>query len=171
MKKVFKTIGWLLLIALVVIQFFHPPKNIHEGDQPNAISKLHSTPGDVKLILKKACDDCHTNNTVYPWYSKIQPVDWWLNDHIVEGKGHLNLDELASRPAWLRYHKMEEVVEVVKEGGMPLDSYTWTHKDAILTQEEKDKLTGWAEAIMNEMKQNFPADSLVRPKRPQQPRS
>jgi hypothetical protein len=171
MRKFFKTLGWLLLIALIVIQFFHPKKNIHEGEQPNALAKLHAVPADVKVILKKACTDCHTNNTVYPWYSKIQPVDWWLNDHVVEGKNQLNLDELASRPAWLRYHKLEEVIEQVKEGKMPIDSYTWTHKDARLTDEEKAKLTGWAQGIRDEMKQNFPADSLVRPKRPEKPKS
>ena len=171
MRKVFKAVGWLLLIVLIVIQFFHPKKNIRQGEQPNALAKLHAVPADVKVILKKACDDCHTNNTVYPWYSKIQPVDWWLNDHVVEGKNHLNLDELASRPAWLRYHKLEEVIEQVKEGKMPIDSYTWTHKDAILTDEEKAKLTGWAQGIRDEMKQNFPADSLVRPKRPEKPKS
>lgn len=171
MKKVFKTIGWLILIALIAIQFFHPQKNIHAGEQTAALSKLHSVPDDVKVILKKACDDCHTNNTVYPWYSKIQPFHWWLNDHIVDGKRHLNLDSLAAKPAWLRYHKMEEVIEQVKEGKMPIDSYTWTHKDAILTEEEKSKLTGWAQGIMDQMKQTLPADSLKRPQRPQQPRS
>jgi transposase len=171
MKKLFKTIGWILLIALAAIQFFHPKKNVAEGDQKNALAKQHAVPDDVKVILKKACDDCHTNNTVYPWYSKIQPVHWWLNNHIVEGKKHLNMDELGSRPAWLRYHKLEEIIEEVKEGNMPLDSYTWTHKEAILTAEEKAKLTAWAQGAMDEMKQRFPADSLVRPKRPEQPKS
>jgi len=171
MKKFLKAVGWLLLIALIIIQFIHPKKNIHEGEQSNTLVKLHAVPADVKVILKKACDDCHTNNTIYPWYSKIQPVDWWLNDHIVEGKNHLNLDELGSRPAWLRYHKLEEIIEQVKEGKMPINSYMWTHKDAILTQEEKTKLTGWAQAIRDEMKQNLPADSLVRPKRPEKPKS
>jgi len=170
MRKVFKTIGWLLLIVLVAIQFFHPNKNIQQGDQFKAIAKLHAVPDDVKVILKKACDDCHTNNTVYPWYSKIQPVDWWLNNHVVDGKRHLNLDSLGAKPAWLRYHKMEEIIEQVKEGGMPLDSYTWIHKDAILTNDEKAKLTDWAQSIMDEMKQTLPADSLIRPKRPEQPK-
>lgn len=168
MKKVLKTTGWLLLIALIGIQFFHPAKNIHAGAQPNTLAKIHPVPDDVKMILKKACDDCHTNNTVYPWYTKIQPVHWWLHDHIVEGKEHFNLDELAARPAWLRYHKMEEVVEQVKDGKMPIDSYTWIHKDAVLTEEEKAKLTGWAQGVMDEMKQTLPADSLKRPKRTQQ---
>jgi hypothetical protein len=66
---------------------------------------------------------------------------------------------------------MEEVVEQVKKGEMPIDSYTWTHKEAILTQDEKAKLTGWAQGIMDEMKQTLPADSLKRPVRPQQPKS
>lgn len=171
MKKLLKTIGWLLLVALIAIQFFHPEKNINEGDQQNAITKLHPAPDDVKSILKKACDDCHTNNTVYPWYSKIQPVDWWLNDHVIDGKKHFNLDELGARPAWLRYRKMEELIDEVKEGKMPLDSYTWVHTDAKLTADEKSKLTGWARSIMDEMKRTFPADSLVRPKRPQAPKS
>jgi hypothetical protein len=92
MRKFFKAIAWLFLIALIVIQFFHPKENSSAGDQPNALAKRHAIPEDVQVILKKACDDCHTNNTVYPWYSKIQPVDWWLNDHIVEGKQHFNLD-------------------------------------------------------------------------------
>ena len=171
MKKVLKTIGWLLLIVLVIIQFFHPKKNIHPGDQQYALAKLHAVPDDVKTILKKACDDCHSNNTVYPWYSKIQPVDWWLNNHVVDGKRHLNLDSLGAKPAWLRYHKMEEVKEQVEKGEMPINSYTWTHKDAILTAEEKSKLTSWAQGIMDQMKQTFPADSLKRPQRPQPPKS
>ena len=171
MKKVFKPIGWLLLITLILIQFFHPKKNIHEGDQSKALAKLHSVPDAVNVILKKACNDCHSNSTIYPWYSKIQPVDWWLNNHVVDGKRNLNFDSLAAKPAWLRYHKMEEVVEQVKKGEMPIDSYTWTHKDAILTQVEKEKLMGLAQGIMDEMKQKLPADSLVRPKRPEPPKS
>jgi hypothetical protein len=166
MKKIFKVIGWLLLIALIIIQFFHPKKNIHEGDQPKALAKLHTVPADVNVILKKACYDCHSNNTVYPWYSKLQPVDWWLDDHIVEGKRELNLDELGGRPAWLRYFKLDKVIDEVKEGKMPLNSYTWIHKDAILSDDEKAKLTGWAEGIRKEMEQQYPADSLKRPERP-----
>jgi hypothetical protein len=168
MRKFFKTLGWILLLAFIAIQFFHPKKNKSEGEQPNAFAKLYPVPDDVKVILKKACDDCHSNNTVYPWYSKIQPVDWWLNDHIVEGKKHFNMDELGKAPIWRHYDKMKDVIDEVKEGNMPLDSYTWIHKDAILTADEKAKLTTWANGIMKEMEIKFPADSL---KRPQQPKS
>ena len=171
MKRVGKVIGWILLFTFIVIQFFHPKKNIHSGDQPNALAKHHPPPADVNAILKKACNDCHSNNTVYPWYSKLQPVDWWLDGHIRDGKRGFNLDELGARPAWLRYRKMEEFKEQIEEGKMPLNSYTWIHKDAILTADEKEKLTHWAQDIMDEMKQTLPADSLKRPQRPKTPKA
>lgn len=160
----FKKIMWVLLAALIVIQFFHPKKNKAEGSQPNYIGKAFVIPEDVKSILAKACNDCHSNNTRYPWYANVQPVHWWLNKHIVEGKKKINFDEYTHRPLRYQYHKMEEVIELVKEGEMPLNSYTWTHKDARLTAGEKSKITGWAQSVMDTMKAKYPIDSLVRKK-------
>lgn len=159
-----KKILLFLLLAFVVIQFIHPKANKASGKQPNYIGNVYAIPSDVESILKKACNDCHSNNTVYPWYSNIQPVDWWLNNHVQEGKKHLNYDEYTNRSLRYQYHKMEETIEMVKEGEMPLDSYTWMHKDAKLTEEEKNKLIGWAESVMGTMRSKFPIDSLVRKK-------
>ncbi len=135
----------VLLIALIVIQFFRPEKNVSPGKQQLSISNAYPIPSDVAPILEKACYDCHTNNSRYPWYSKIQPVAWWLDNHIREGKSHLNLDEFLSYSAKKQDHKMEEVIETVKENVMPLDSYTWTHHDARLTQKEKETIVSWAD--------------------------
>jgi hypothetical protein len=159
-----KKVLLFLLVALIVIQFIHPRPNKAIGDQPNNIGKTHTVPDDVKSILEKACNDCHSNNTRYPWYSNIQPVDWWLDKHVQDGKKHLNYDEYTNRSLRYQYHKMEETIEMIKEGEMPLDSYTWVHKDAKLTREEKSKLTGWAESVMDIMKAKYPIDSLVRKK-------
>lgn len=161
----FRKIMLFLLIAFIAIQFFHPKKNKADGPQPNYIGSHYSIPDDIKSILGKACNDCHSNNTRYPWYAKLQPVHWWMNKHIVEGKKHLNLDEYTNKPLRYQYHKMEEVIEQVKEGEMPLNSYTWTHKDAKLTDTEKSKITGWAQSVMDSMKARYPLDSLVRPKK------
>jgi len=166
MKKVLKTIGWLLLIALVLIQFFRPAKNIREGDQPNAISKKFQVSADVKIILDKACMDCHSNNTRYPWYSNIQPVAWWLNNHVIDGRKELNFDEYITRRPRFQYRRMEQMIDLVKKKEMPLDSYTWTHKDAILTEEEKTRLYDWAKSVMNALEAQYPIDSLKRPSPP-----
>jgi len=150
-----------LLIVLVIIQFIHPAKNQSEGIAANDITKSFGVPDEVQGILKKACNDCHSNNTVYPWYSKIQPVDWWLNDHVVEGKRKFNLSEFITYPAKKQRKKLEEVIETVKEGEMPLNSYTWIHKEAILTEAEKLTLSNWADTLSKSIiaKNNLPAAS------------
>lgn len=160
----FKKIMLVLLVALIVIQFFRPKKNKSEGPQPNYIGNVFAVPADVKPILAKACNDCHSNNTRYPWYSNFQPVLWWLNNHIQDGKKELNFDEYTNKSLRYQYHKMEEVIDEVKEGKMPLNSYTWVHKDAKLTADEKAKITGWAQSVMDTMKAHYPIDSLVRKK-------
>ena len=76
----------------------------------------------------------------------------------------MNLDEYTNKSLRYQYHKMEETIEMVKDGKMPLDSYTWTHKDAKLTDEEKNKITSWAQSVMDSMKARYPIDSLVRKK-------
>ena len=127
-----KKILVVLLLALIVIQFIHPKKNKAAGVQANYIGTVYSMPEDLKIILAKACNDCHTNNTNYPWYTHIQPVDWWMNNHVKDGKKHLNFDEYTNRNLRYQYHKMEEIAEQVKENEMPLESYIWMHKNAKL---------------------------------------
>ena len=159
-----KKILILLLVAIVVIQFFRPKRNKAAGDQPNYIGNVYKVPEDVKSILAKSCTDCHSNNTRYPWYANVQPVDWWLTNHINDGKKELNFDLYTAKSLRYQYRKMEELVEQVKEGKMPLNSYLWMHKDAKLTDEEKNKLINWADAIRDSMKAKYPIDSLVRKK-------
>lgn len=159
-----KKILLLFIIGMVVIQFIHPKKNKTPGPQTNYIGNAYTIPRDVKIILAKACNDCHSNNTNYPWYSILQPADWWINHHIKEAKAELNFDEYTTRNLRFQYHKMEEIVEQVKEGEMPLNSYTWIHREANLSETEKTKLINWADGIMEYMKSKYPLDSLLRKK-------
>lgn len=161
----FKKILLAVLVVFIIIQFIHPSRNISQGEQPGNIAHAFNVPVEVKTILDKACMDCHSNNTRYRWYFKIQPLDWWLTNHINEGKDELNFDEYRNKPLRYQYHKMESTVDQVKKGEMPLDSYLWVHKDAILTETEKNLLINWAQGITSEMKAKYPADSLVRKKK------
>jgi hypothetical protein len=154
-KKVFIA----LLIALVVIQFIQPTKNI-SGEKSKDITTLYAMPNNVKVIVDKACADCHTNNTQYPWYASVQPVAFWLADHVKEAKSELNFNEFASYRIAKQNHKLEEIIEQVKEKEMPLPSYTIIHKEADLTTEERATLTQWCQSIMDTLKANYPADSL-----------
>jgi hypothetical protein len=164
MKKFLKVAGWIVLVALIAIQFFRPAKNLQAGTSANHINNLSEISADVKTVLDKACNDCHSNNTRYPWYFNVQPVGIWMENHVKEGKAHLNFDEYTNKRPRFQYHKMEELIEQVKENEMPIASYTWTHKNAILTEQEKAKLKDWATAVMDKLKTLYPIDSLVRKK-------
>jgi hypothetical protein len=162
--KIFRRILIILLVVLILIQFIRPARNISTRQSPNDISTIYTVPSNVSSILKKACNDCHSNNTRYPWYSYIQPVALWLDDHINEGKRGLNFNEFASYPLRRQYHKLEEVVDVIKKDEMPLYSYTIIHQEAKLSEEEKLSLTTWANALRGTMESKYPKDSLVRKK-------
>ena len=160
-----KKILLILLIVFIVIQFIKPQKNIHAGPEPNDISALYAMPADVDSILTVACKDCHSNNTRYPWYNNMQPVAWFLANHVKDGMHSFNLNEFATYPIWRQYDKISEVKKQIDKGDMPLSSYTWIHKDAILTDAQKNTIESWSEGIKKQMEAKYPQDSLKRPER------
>lgn len=158
--KIFKKLLIVLLVVFVVAQAFRPEKN-NSNDTSKDISNSYVVPENVKTILAKACNDCHSNNTRYPWYAEIQPVAWWINDHVKDGKKHLNFNEFDGYRIARQYKKLEECIEEVKDGEMPLTSYTIIHKDAKLSDDEKQILFTWCEIVRDSIKARYPADSLV----------
>ena len=162
MKKILKVVLVVLLIGLIVIQFIKPEKNQGEEIASQQITGRHAVPENVQQILQTSCYDCHSNTTKYPWYSRVQPVAWFLDDHIVEGKKELNFSTFSTSSAARRYKKFKEIDEQVKKGEMPLTSYTLIHRDAVLTPEQKTALETWAVNSMKEMEAQYPADSLKR---------
>jgi hypothetical protein len=155
-----KRILVLLLIIFLLGQIYRSPKNL-SGDTSHDISKSYPVPADVNTILVKACFDCHSNKTRYPWYAEIQPVGLWLADHIKDGKRELNFNEFSSYRIAKQYHKLEECIDEVKGGGMPLWSYKTVHHDAKLTDAERGILINWCESIRDTLRAKYPADSLV----------
>ncbi len=160
MKKYVKPLLWVLLALFILSQFIRPERNL-SNDQTRHISTKFPVPDTVEAIFKVACYDCHSNYTRYPWYANVQPVAWWLADHVEEGKRELNFSSFTTRKVAVQNKKLEEIIEMVREGEMPLPSFTWVHRDAILSQGQKDILMNWAQAGMDSLKAHYPADSLV----------
>lgn len=144
--KILKKIGWFLVIVFVIAQFFGPEKN--EGDIASLSTFVNETnpPEEVHVILKETCFDCHSNKTKYPWYSGITPLNYWMADHVKEGKKELNFSKWGEYSLRRKEHKMEELYEEVEKKNMPLNPYTWTHADANLTDEQIKKIVDWAKA-------------------------
>lgn len=140
-----KKIAFFVLVAiLIVIQFFPTPKNENTTILATDITKVADVPESVQIVLKAACYDCHSNNTNYPWYNNIQPVAWWLNRHVEEGKQHLNFSEFGSYDIKKAKHKLTETAHVLEENEMPLFSYTLIHKEAVLDDIQKKLIVVWA---------------------------
>ena len=144
-----------LLVVFIAIQFIRPEKNLSAAPTSNELFAHYQAPDSLKQLIKSACYDCHSNNTVYPWYSEVQPIAWWLNDHIQEGKRKFNFSEFASYTPKKADHKMEELIEMVKEHEMPLKSYSLIHADSRLTDAQRMEMSEWADGIRKEIQPNI----------------
>jgi hypothetical protein len=142
--KIVKKIGLLLLVIFVIAQFFGPEKNVGEYTSLDAFIAETNPPEDVKTIMKATCFDCHSNSTNYPWYFNVTPVNYWISDHIEEGKKELNFSKWSSYSLKRKEHKFDEIWEEVEKKKMPLDSYTWTHGDAKLSDKQIAVIVKWA---------------------------
>ena len=153
---------FVLLILLLLVQFYPKGnKNISQTLSAADISTKYNVPADVQTVLKASCYDCHSNNTVYPWYYKVQPVAWWLNEDIKDAKKEVNFSEFASYRAAKQFRKLKEIKDEVEGGDMPLPSYTFIHRYARLDETQKKLVINWATSIQDSLKAHYPADSLV----------
>lgn len=142
--KIVKKIAIAFLVVFVLMQFYRPEKNQAQGEHTAQFLTQTNPPPKVKIILQQTCYDCHSNSTEYPWYNNLAPVSYWLADHIKDGKKHLNFSAWESYDAKKKDHKLEELIEMVEDGEMPLKEYTWTHEEAKLTEEQRTDVMNWA---------------------------
>lgn len=145
MMKLTKKIALLLFVIFVAMQFYRPEKNTDYSNHTLEFIKETNPPENVKTILQESCYDCHSNNTVYPWYNNVAPVSYWLRDHIDDGKKHLNFSDWKNYKAKKKDHKFDELIEKVEEHEMPLNEYTWTHSEARLTEAQREAVIAWAQ--------------------------
>ena len=145
MKRALKLLLIALACGFVLMQFARPAQTNPGADAARAVeAHLNVTP-EVQAIFARACDDCHSNRTRWPWYSQVAPVSWWLTEHVNHGRRHLNFSD------WARYNEREaaylldDICKTTKAGFMPLSSYTLMHRDAVLTPQDVGTLCAWAQ--------------------------
>lgn len=145
-KNIFKKTGYAVLAILVIIQFIHPAGNDGDSSSAKDITHIVFVPGDVKTILQTSCFDCHSNHTNYPWYHLIQPLGFWLDDHVKEGKKELNFSEFGTYKPMRQVKKLKKISKEIKEQEMPLGSYTFIHRYAVLTDAQALRIMSWADS-------------------------
>ena len=144
-----KKVVLVIVVIIGLMQFIRPQKN-DSADFTKDITTVVAVPENVQQILKTSCNDCHSNQTKYPWYSEIAPISWFLAQHVNEGKEHLNFSEWANYNNNQKSHIIKDIQEEMEKQGMPLKSYLIIHKDAVLTQEQYKTLLDWSKTLDSE---------------------
>jgi len=140
-----KKIGIGLLIAFIVMQFVRIDReNLHVESNEDFVVLTKATP-EITELLRSSCYDCHSNEVVYPWYSQIAPISWFVGHHVEEGREHFNFSKWGTYDVEKQVHKLEECIEELEEHKMPLASYTWIHGD--LSEEDREMLVNWLETL------------------------
>ncbi|MCF6351206.1 MAG: heme-binding domain-containing protein [Flavobacteriaceae bacterium] len=143
LKKIVKLIIVTFLILFIGIQCIPTNRNQSNEVLSSDFIKTFSVPKNLATKLKTSCYDCHSNNTYYPWYNKIQPISWFLENHINEAKEELNLATFGDYSNRRQKSKLKSIISQIREDKMPLKSYTIMHSNAIFSSEEKEELLNW----------------------------
>jgi len=148
--KNFKRIAVILLGVFVLMQLIRIDKTNPETVIENQFAVVENAPTEVTEIMQRACFDCHSYETKYPWYTNVAPVSWIIKDHINEGREELNFAEWGTYSEGKRHHKLEECLEEVAKGEMPLKGYVVWHNEALLTPNDTATLFPfWRKTMRN----------------------
>ncbi len=148
---------WLVYLSVlfVLIQFVTVTHDNPQSDPQNEIQVAEN----IHTILKTACYDCHSNQSVWPWYSYVAPVSWFVADHVHEARHKLNFSEWKLMTDKKRTHRRDQTAEEVGEGDMPLPPYLILHPKAKLSPEQIDILKKWSQgAKTDSLKKENPID-------------
>ena len=145
--KIVKIIALILLVAFVGIQFIPTTRNQSDTVPSTDFMLVNNVPETIQKKLQVSCYDCHSNNTQYPWYNRVQPVAWFLEDHIKEGKAELNFSEWADYSDRRKKSKLKSIISQIRDDEMPLTSYTFIHGEAKFSENNKKEITQWLERL------------------------
>jgi hypothetical protein len=137
--------GGLILVAAFVLL----PRSAPVNPPFNPLEDLLATnppPAEIASLLRAACYDCHSDQTRWPWYSRVAPISVWLASHVEQGRERLNFSDWPHDDPARAAKKCRRIAEEVRSGDMPLPSYTWAHPAARLSRAQRDELAKWAEA-------------------------
>ena len=142
----------LAVVAMLVVSQFIPVARTNPPvDAAQTMSETIPVPSGIASILGRSCQDCHSSQTVWPWYSQVAPVSWFLVHHVNEGRGELNVSQWGRYTARRKDRKLKEICEQVTRGKMPLETYTLLHPQARLSDLDRKALCDWSETARKNM--------------------
>jgi len=143
MKKMLKWSVVVLALLFLGAQAYRPDRTNPAVDASKTLRANTQLTPEVAAIFERSCNDCHSSDTTWPWYSNVSPVSWFLKSHVEEGRRELSFSEWATYPKRKRERKLHEICEQVEAGQMPLTSYLPLHPSARLSDEDKRRICEW----------------------------
>ncbi|NAW51993.1 cytochrome C [Elizabethkingia argentiflava] len=148
-----KILLWSVLVFALIqlIPVDRKPKPI---DRKNNFADIQKTPIHIASILRKACYDCHSNETQYPWYAYVAPISWTVKDHVNEGRARLNYSE------WYGYNEdqkkgiLQKSISTLQQRTMPMAAYMIKHPEANLTLTDRNLLIQYFKYLLDAKKQD-----------------
>jgi hypothetical protein len=144
-----RLVRWLVILlaaGFVIIQFIRPARTNPPINPAQSIEATLQVSPEVAAIFERSCNDCHSNKTVWPWYSNVTPVSWFLVNHVNEGRSEMNFSEWGNYDKDKQSRWLRDMCELVQDGEMPLSTYTPLHPGSRLSAEEKKTLCDWTNA-------------------------
>lgn len=142
-KRILSALAILGFIVFIALQFFQIDPKVKAFNHADEYLNQSNAPDEIKTMVMDACYDCHSKKTNYPWYANVQPIGWYLQDHVEHGKSHLDFTDWGLMDKDEREHALHEIVEVLEEREMPLEEYTWLHKSSRLSEGQIAILIEW----------------------------
>jgi hypothetical protein len=142
-----KKLVWIIAIlvaCVVAAQFYQPDRTNPPADPALDLAQHTPVPGDVHQLLRQSCYDCHSNETVWPWYAGISPVSWLLAKDVTQGRRHLNFSLWGKYQVKRRETALGEIQEQLAAGTMPMAPYVMMHSEANLDSAARQLIIGWA---------------------------
>ena len=159
MKTTLKIIAVILILTFVGIQFIRPERSNPRTNSAEVLSASASVPDEISKIIERSCNDCHSNETRWPWYSQIAPFSWSVAEHVDHGREELNFSAWGTYSVSKKERKLEEICDEVEHGGMPHYQYLWIHSEAALTESQVASICDWTRSASSELEERVDRDT------------
>jgi hypothetical protein len=143
MSVLAKKIALGIVGAVIILQAFRPARTNPPVDAKQELAATAKIDSNVESIIGRSCNDCHSNRTVWPWYTEVAPVSWFVASDVNGGRRHMNFSEWGTYPAYKQKDLLDKVCKEVTNHDMPLWQYLLIHRNASLSDSDRNAICGW----------------------------
>jgi hypothetical protein len=153
-KRILKVTTLAAAAALGLSQLIRPARTNPPVDAQKTLEATAHPPANIVATLNRACGDCHSSRTSWPWYTNVAPVSWWIINHVNEGRRRVSFSQWADYDTPRKLKELDQICLRIERRNMPLTSYLLIHADAQLSDQDRQAICNWTRAEENDGKKD-----------------